>query len=180
VGALYKRKGIRLEPQLLGGGQEGNLRSGTYNVPGIVGFAKAVVMEKELQTKKIPQFARWKSKFLAELSQKLSNAVLVGSTSHEETVPYIINLSFPGIKSEVLVHALEEQEIYVSSKSACSSKTEKPSRVIQAMGYPTEVALSSIRISMAYNTEEDHLSRALEALCRIIPDLQQVMKVQKK
>lgn len=180
VGALYVRKGVQLQPLLIGGGQEENVRSGTYNVPGIVGFAKAVAMASKLQKEMLPKFAAWKNQMLQRLEAELPEAMIIGSRSPEVSVPYILNLAFPGMKSEVLVHSLEEYQIYVSSKSACSSKLDKPSRVLEAMGYPPEVSKSGIRLSLGYHSREEDLPKALEALKKIVPSLQQVMRVQRK
>lgn len=178
VGALYVRKGVHLQPILRGGGQEGNLRSGTHNVPAIAGFAKAVLMSMELQKTKLIQFVDWKKEMVKKIEEHLPFAQIVGGISSNESVPYLLNVAFPGFKSEVIVHALEEQKIYVSSKSACSSKSEKPSRVLLAMGCSNEVAVSAIRLSLGYLSQEEDLPKAFQALQKIIPTLQQVMKVQ--
>ncbi|WP_044642411.1 cysteine desulfurase family protein [Risungbinella massiliensis] len=178
IGALYVRKGVQLEPILRGGGQERNLRSGTHNVSAIAGFAKAVLMSLKLQKNKMTQFTEWKRKLVEEIEEHLPFAQIVGDTSLNESVPYLLNISFPGFKSEVIVHALEEQEIYVSSKSACSSKIEKPSRVLLAMGCSNEVAVSAIRLSLGYLSQKEDFPKAFQALQKIIPTLQQVMKVQ--
>jgi cysteine desulfurase len=85
-------------------------------------------------------------------------------------------LSFPGLKSEVIVHALEQEKVFVSSKSACSSKKETPSRVLTAMGLDDRTAIGSIRISMGYDTVESDIRQCAQALIRVIPELQRVMK----
>lgn len=180
IGSLYLRKQVAIDPLLIGGGQERGLRSGTHNVPGIAGLAKATVLAKKQQTSMMPKFQAWKEKFIADVMGKLDHVFVNGDQTMDGGAPYIISLSFPGMKSEVLVHALEDEKVFVSSKSACSSKVEKPSRVLTAMGLPNEAVIGSIRISMGYQTEEKDLIYCLEALQRVVPKLQQVMKVRKK
>jgi cysteine desulfurase len=174
VGALYIKKNMKLAPQLIGGGQENGLRSGTYNVPGIAGLAKAVVWSKS-HRKLIQEMAAWKKSFWQELSQQVNHVHLNGDL--EASAPYIINLSFPGLKSEVIVHALEAEKCYVSSQSACSSKSEKPSRTLLAMGLSQEIARSSIRISLGYLSQQSDLEGLLDKLSTVIPQLQRVMRV---
>ncbi|SEN06287.1 cysteine desulfurase family protein [Lihuaxuella thermophila] len=179
IGALYVRKNLSLEPLLVGGGQEKGLRSGTEYVPGIAGLAKAIVLAEQKRTEFLRNSQRWKKAFLERLDGKLSPMIVNGDISPEGCAPYILSLSFPGIKSEVLVHALEEEGIYVSSKSACSSKAEIPSRVLKAMGRTDEEAIGSIRISMGFQTTAEEMERCADVLLRVIPRLQKVMKVHK-
>jgi cysteine desulfurase len=178
IGCLYKRKNLTLPPLLIGGGQEQGFRSGTENVPAVAGLAKAVVMAGQSEKDFIQKCQRWKE-MLLERVKELNGVKVNGDTSSRGGAPYILNLSFPGLKSEVVVHALEKGEVYVSSKSACSSKKEEPSRVLKAMGLTDLEAIGSIRISMGrMNTDED-IRRCGDALVRVIPELQQVMKVHK-
>lgn len=180
IGALYLRKQVMIDPLLIGGGQERGLRSGTHNVPGIAGLAKATVLAKKQQMSMMAQFQAWKENFIVGVRDKLDHVIVNGDQTFDGGAPYIISLSFPGMKSEVLVHALEDENIFVSSKSACSSKIEKPSRVLTAMGLSNDAATGSIRISMGFKTEEKALIHCLAALQRVVPNLQQVMKVRKK
>ncbi len=179
IGALYIRKNIQLMPQLVGGGQEQGIRSGTLNVPGIAGMAKAVLL-----TEKQPHFLRdcqkWKKALIEKVTERVKPVVINGDLSLEGGAPYVINLSFPGVKSEVLVHALEEKGIIVSSKSACSSKTEKPSRVLKEMGRNDQEALSSIRISLGYQTTAAEMEQCADKLIEVVTKLQQVMKVRSR
>ncbi|CAG7620296.1 cysteine desulfurase family protein [Paenibacillus allorhizosphaerae] len=146
IGFLYCRNGVELSPLLLGGGQENGLRSGTENVPAIVGMAKAVRLAMEEQAAFAEQTAAMRSK-LTECISQMPELVLNGSPDKETMAPHIVHFSYPGMKSEVLVHALEQQGIYVSTRSACSSGAEKPSRVLTAMGCSRERAVSGIRLS---------------------------------
>lgn len=180
VGALYIREGIPLTPQLVGGGQEEGFRSGTLNVPGIVGLSKAAVLAEQGRREAAKRWASWKESLVEKVSETLSGMRVNGEISPEGSSPHILSLSFPGLKSEVIVHALEEEGVVVSSKSACSSKGEKPSRILKAMGLSDEEAIGSIRISMGMDTEADEIEGTAAALKRAIPRLQQVMKVHGK
>jgi cysteine desulfurase len=177
VGCLYVRKSLRLEPLLAGGGQEQGLRSGTHNVPGIAGLAKAAVLAEEQREDFIRRCREWKEAFIHKVEKELPGVLFNGDLSPEGGAPYIISLSFPGLKSEVIVHALEEKGCYVSSKSACSSKLQTPSRVLKAMGRTDEEALGSIRVSMGMDTTREEVERCADLLIQVIPPLQQVMRV---
>lgn len=180
VGALYIRKNVSIEPLILGGGQERGLRSGTQNVPGIAGLAKATLLARQNYSKLMPEFQNWKENFIAKAQEEFHGMMVNGDISLSGGAPYIISLSFSGLKSEVLVHALEGEKVFVSSKSACSSKAEVPSRVLKAMGLTDEAAIGSIRISMGAHTAAEDLQKCLHALQRVVPKLQQVMKVRKR
>lgn len=176
VGALYVRNGVQLSPLLAGGGQEEGVRSGTQNVPGIAGLAKAVVLADEKRVRKVTELQRWKESFIQQITQRLVEVQVNGDFTSTGGSPFIISLSFPGLKSEVIVHALEAEDCYVSSKSACSSKLEKPSRVLMAMGLTAREALGTIRISLGYDTKEEELQRLADLLFYVIPPLQKLMK----
>ncbi|MEF3304660.1 cysteine desulfurase family protein [Paenibacillus sp. GYB003] len=165
IGLLYKRKGVSLEPILLGGGQESGLRSGTENVPAIVGLAKAFRLTMENREQSAARMAGLRKRLLARL-ENVPGLVFNGSAADSDMAPHIVNVSAPGIKSEVIVHALEESGIYISTKSACSSGEDRPSRVLLAMGADRQTASSGIRFSLsAEHTPEqiDKLAEAVEA-----------------
>lgn len=175
VGVLYVREGLRLTPLLAGGGQEGGLRSGTENVPGIAGLAKAAILASQ-RKEKARQWQKWKEELIREVTSRLEGVVVNGDVTPEGGAPHILSLAFPGLKSEVIVHALEKEEVFVSSKSACSSKRETPSRVLTAMGLDDSAAIGAIRISMSHQTVESDIRQCARALIRVIPELQRVMK----
>ncbi|TCS94712.1 cysteine desulfurase family protein [Hazenella coriacea] len=179
VGGLYIRKNLLLTPLLHGGGQERGLRSGTQNVPGIAGFAKALIMTHEQRLDFLQRTQEWKELLLKKLNSSLSQLKVNGDLQRDGGASYLLNLSFPGLKSEVLVHALEQEQVYVSSKSACSSKVEVSSRVLKAMGLSDQESIGAIRISMGYDTTKEDIEKCAEALIRVIPRLQQVMRVHK-
>ncbi|MFC4076646.1 cysteine desulfurase family protein [Salinithrix halophila] len=177
TGCLYIREGVRLSPLLSGGGQEEGFRSGTQNVPGIAGFAKAAVLAAGRRKQRLPLFQQWKRELIQLCKEGLTNVRINGDISDAGGAPFILSLSFPGLKSEVMVHALEEEGVVVSSQSACSSKGEKASRILTAMGIDAITAVGTIRLSMGHQTTEDDVHRTAEIFRRVIPRLQQVMKV---
>ncbi|WP_246333942.1 cysteine desulfurase family protein [Thermoactinomyces mirandus] len=179
IGCLYKRKNLTLPSLLLGGGQERGLRSGTENLPAIAGLAKAVLLAKEAEETFYQKYQTWKEMILTRIENELTGVKINGDID-DGGAPYILNLSFPGLKSEVIVHALEKEQVYVSSKSACSSKKEEPSRVLKAMGLTDQEALGSIRISMGRMNVEEDIKQCCDVLVRTIPALQKVMKVHKR
>lgn len=177
VGALFIREGIQLAPLFAGGGQERGFRSGTLNVPGIAGMTKAAVLADMKRERHVLQLQKWKETFIQQVTSQLDPVKVNGDISKEGGSPFIISLSFPGLKSEVIVHSLESKDCYVSSKSACSSKLEKPSRVLLAMGLTPEEALGTIRISMGYDSKENELVKLQELLIQSISQLQKWVKV---
>ncbi|TDF96714.1 cysteine desulfurase family protein [Paenibacillus piri] len=170
-GLLYCRHGLELEPLVWGGGQEGGRRPGTENVAGIVGMAKAVRMAAERQ----PDFVRHTAAIrerIVEGIRQIPELVLNGADDASIMAPHIIHFSFPGMKSEVLVHALEQQGVYVSTRSACSSAAAQPSRVLKAMGCDDAVATSGIRISYSL----DQSLEDAESFCRILSQAVEQLK----
>ncbi|MEK3917448.1 cysteine desulfurase family protein [Paenibacillus sp. FSL H7-0331] len=169
-GFLYVRKGLELPPLLYGGGQEGGLRSGTENVPSLVGMAKAIRMAVEEQ-ERFYTHTHLLRKQLAAAIRDIPELRLSGSDIEDEMAPHIVHFCFPGMKSEVLVHALEEADIYVSSRSACSSSANKPSRVLKAMGFDDARAISGIRVSYSLSQTIDDMNYFGEQLQKAVERL---------
>lgn len=162
VGALYVRPGVRLVPRQLGGGQEGALRSGTENTPGIAGF-----MEAAREMKAMPdrfQHMMEKKKLLWTLFQQAVPAAQLNGPSIEEGAPHIINISFPGVRGEVMLHALEGARVYCSTGSACSSKKRHLSPVLLAMGLDPDRAEAALRFSLSPLTQDEEIRYAAEQL----------------
>lgn len=149
VGALYIRKGVHILPQLLGGGQERGLRSGTESLPLIGAFAKAV----ELAPK--PAEALDRTAALNRLlRERLAEIPGIEINSPENALPYILNFSALGVRAETMLHFLAQRQIYVSSGSACGKA--KPSHVLEAMGLSRERVASAIRVSFSrFSTQAD-------------------------
>ncbi|MCA0986370.1 cysteine desulfurase family protein [Guptibacillus algicola] len=171
-GLLYKRRNVSLFPLLSGGGQEKEVRSGTENVPGIVATAKALRLYLQQSQSNSEKLHHLKSKLQNELGA--INEVVINTPRN--SAPHITNFSIPGIKPEVLIHALEEKDIFVSTRSACSSKTAEPSHVLTALGVSNARARSAIRISLSFQSTEKEIEVFLVELKKAIHKLKQVMR----
>ena len=155
VGALYIRKGVRLQPRQIGGGQERGLRSGTEAAPAIAAFGAAADA--------VPPF-REQEALYRTLRDRLRSGLSSSAVCHlpPEGVPYIVSLSLPGFRSETLLHFLAEREIYVSSGSACSKGKKSP--VLTAMGLSADQIDSALRISFSWDNTIDDVDRLTRAL----------------
>lgn len=160
---LYCREGVELMPLVAGGGQERGRRAGTENVPALVGLAKAVRFAGE---RRVADTARLYSlrRFLTARLAELEGVSLSGTDDPQEMAPHIVHFTLAGIRSEVMVHALEEADIYISTRSACSSGSIKPSRTLLAMGKSREEASSGLRVSFSADQTEAELEQFAAAL----------------
>lgn len=162
IGCLYCRNGLKLEPLIFGGGQESGLRAGTENLPAVCGFAKAASEAIAHMEERLAHVTELNNMLRAYISENFQKAVII--SDHTVSSPYILNVSFPGIGAEVLLHSLEAMDVYVSVGSACSSHKKNRSHVLSAMGYPTNIIDGAIRISFsAQNTKAD-VERTCDAL----------------
>jgi cysteine desulfurase len=154
VGALYKRTGVRFAGGQIGGGQENNLRSGTLNVPGILGMERAVMIyEQNLSAWR--QSMRACKRRLYENLMTIPDVVLNGP-SLDEAAPHILNLSFLGVRGEVLLHALEQFDVCVSTGSACAARKAGKNRILTAAGIIGPRQEGAIRFSLCpFNTLEE-------------------------
>jgi len=173
VGILAKRENLMIQPLLVGGGQESGWRSGTENVAGIAGMAKAIRLAEETGAQEIRRLAEL-TKRLREGISEISGAVI--NSPEQAVAPHIINFSFPGMKAEVLLHALEERGYLVSTRSACSSKSNEPSRVLISTGMTRECALSAIRVSVGRNNQMADIDGFLIALRQSVEAIRPYMK----
>lgn len=169
VGFLYVNERVKITPVIFGGGQQKGLRSGTENVPGIAGLAKAVEEVYANLDEDTGRMRGLKEYFIAGI-QGLQDIQINGSTGMDSS-PHIISISIRGIRSEVLLHALEERGIYVSAGSACASNKPAYSATLKAMGVEKELLDSTLRFSLSlFNTKEE-IDYTLQALYDIIPML---------
>ena len=168
VGALYVRKGIKIEPLQHGGGHEKGLRSGTENIPGIVGFAKAVKLAK---SKHIKYMTKLRDK-LIEGILKIDNTQLNGPK--EKRLCNNINIKFNNIEGESIGGYLDADEICSSTGSACSSHTLEPSHVLAAIGLSPLEANSSIRLSLSRHNTEQEIEKVLAVLPKIVGKLRKI------
>lgn len=163
IGALIVKKGIRLAPRQIGGGQEMGIRSGTENTPGIAGFDAAVRRMQELGPDMHDELMS-KKMHLIEAFSKAVPGLLVNGPDPENAAPHIVNLSFPNVRGEVMLHALEADGIFASTGSACSSKKLKVSSVLINMGIRPERAEWALRFSLSPDTTIEEIDYAAEKL----------------
>ena len=154
VGAIFIRKGVRIIPWSHGGHHERSRRAGTENVPGIVGFAKALelaVRDLEEQNKHLKELTE---AFYKKLTETIPDVIINGDLN--QRVPNTLNLSFKGVEGESIILSLDLKGVAVASGSACTSGTLEPSHVLSAMGIAPEIAQGAIRFSFGRdNTMED-------------------------
>lgn len=178
VGFLYVREGVKINPILFGGGQQRAMRSGTENVPGIAGLAVAIDAAYQSRESKIEQMYSLKETFIADLLEQVEGITINGwnPDSVRETAPHIVSVSFDKIKSEVLLHALEEKGIYVSSGSACASNHPGISSVLKAIGVKDSLLDSTLRFSFSADTTKEHLIYTVEQLKELVPVLRRYQR----
>lgn len=168
IGLLFKRKNIRMKILLYGGGQQGNWRSGTENVPGIAGTLKAVQISFAHQKENEEHMQLCKT-YLANNILSQINDTWVNGPDFKESAAHILNIGFKDIRSEVLLHALENEGIYVSSGSACSSHKKEKNNVLKAIGNTTGQLDNAIRFSFSYDTSIEDLKKVVEVLKIQVP-----------
>lgn len=171
VGALYIRgiaPRIKMSSIMFGGGQERNLRSGTHNVPGIVGFAKALVIAVNEMHTENERFSKWNSRVRSELEPHGTvNGTLENRLAHN------INMKFQGIESKAIINSVSTQ-IAISAGSACTTNTTEPSHVLLSLGLSEEDAHSSIRLSFGRFTTDEEITFAIEQLSKAIIKLKRI------
>ena len=169
AGFLYIKEGTKIRPIIYGGGQQKGMRSGTENVPGIAGMALASNMCYANLNEDMERLYSLRDYFISEAT-KLTGVTLNGSEGRD-CAPHIISLSIEGIRAEVLLHALEDKGIYVSSGSACASNRPSLSGTLTAMGVNRNLLDSTLRFSLSVHTTREELDYTLENLGTIIPML---------
>ncbi len=174
VGALYIKRGVRIEPFLVGGGQEQGLRSGTENVPGIVGFGKAAEICTSDQASKMKEMSRLRAYLLAGIKDDIADC-RINSSETDHSSPAILNVSFLGTRGEVLLHMLEQSGIFVSTSSACSSKTKGQSHVLKAIGLTDKEIEGTIRFSFSEMNTLEEMDYTLDCLKRSVSSMRKTL-----
>jgi len=172
IGALFIKKGVIITPQILGGGQENGMRSGTENVASIVGFGKACEIAKERLNENISHFQTLHSSILSKIVKEIPHVKLNGHP--EKRIFNNIHLTFLGVNGEDLIIKLDEHGIAASTGSACSVHTQKASHVLKAMGFNHEQITGSLRISFGYMNTLDEVKQAVEVLKKVVAELRSV------
>ena len=172
IGALFIKKGLMVTPQILGGGQENGMRSGTENVASIVGFGKACEIAKERLNRNISHFQTLHSSILSKITKEISHVKLNGHP--EKRIFNNVHLTFMGVNGEDLIIKLDEHGIAASTGSACSVHTQKASHVLKAMGFNHEQITGSLRISFGYMNTLDEIDQTVEVLKKVVSELRSV------
>ncbi|MDY4693198.1 MAG: cysteine desulfurase family protein [Blautia sp.] len=169
VGFLYIDSKAKVQPLILGGGQQNGMRSGTDNVPGIAGLGVAA--------QKVYKYLDQNVEHLYELKERMADGlnhldnVVINGLPLREGAPQILSVSFLGVRSEVLLHTLEEKQIYISAGSACSSHRRKPSSTLSAMGMKASQIENTVRISFSEENTFEEVDYCLQVLKEILPVL---------
>lgn len=169
IGFLYMKDKLKIKPLIFGGGQQKGMRSGTENVPGIAGIGKAAELIYKDMSEKINRLYELKDYMIDELS-KLED-VKINSTKGRDSAPQIVNASFVGVRSEVLLHSLEDRNIYVSAGSACSTNKHVASATLKGIGLKNEEIESAIRFSFSIFTTKEEIDYTLDVLRELLPKL---------
>ncbi|MEW6662193.1 MAG: cysteine desulfurase family protein [Bacillota bacterium] len=170
IGALYVRAGTRLTPLLWGGEQEGNLRAGTENVPGIAGLGTAAAIAGRHMADFSKVVGELRNSFKAKILARLDR-VKVNSPMDSLGAPHILNLSFEGIKAEVLLRMLQDRGIFVSTGSACHSRRNRASHVLSALGLRKKHLEGALRFSFSLLNTEAEISLAAETVAEAVAEL---------
>ena len=169
IGALYIGEHVKIQPIVFGGEQQKNIRSGTENVPGIAGLGLAAKMIYQDLDEKVERMRNLKQSFVEGVGE-IPDTVVHGLCD-ETSAPHIVSVGFAGIRSEVLLHALEEKGIYVSSGSACASNHPQISGVLRGIGAGREFLDATLRFSMSEFTTAEEIDETLRTLYNIVPML---------
>ena len=169
-GFLYVKKGTLLRPIIYGGGQQKNMRSGTENVPAIAGLGTAVSITMKDMEQKMQYVSSLRDKLISGLT------VLPDVYSNSETAPHIASISFTGVRAEVMLHALEDKGIYVSSGSACSSNKRRESAVLTAIGLDRDRLESTLRFSFNETNTEEEIDYTIKVIEELLPVLRHYVR----
>ena len=167
TGFLYIRDKVKVKPIIYGGGQQKGMRSGTENVPGVAALGEAAAEIYENFDAKVDHMYEIRQRFIDGVTQ--IPGVTVNGRTGRDSAPQIVSVTIEDVRSEVMLHSLEEYGIYVSAGSACSSNKPAPSRTLQGIGLPKQKLESTIRISFCVNTTEEEVDYAVEKMKEIIP-----------
>ncbi|MEY4731637.1 MAG: cysteine desulfurase [Candidatus Parcubacteria bacterium] len=172
VGGLYVRRGVKIVPIIFGGGQQGRLRSGTENVPGIVGFGEAMAIAQAERERESARIAKLRDKLEQGIFARIPKVVLNGHPTRR--LPNFLNVSILDIEGEAMLLYLDESGILVNTGSACNSESLEPSYVLMALGRPYEFIHGSIRFTLGKGTTEADIDYVLRELPGIVKILRRV------
>ncbi|MBM6815163.1 cysteine desulfurase [Olsenella uli] len=168
VGALWAADDVRLRPLVYGGGQEGGVRSGTENVAGVVGLARAMELACERRAREARRLAVLRERLRAGLLERLPWTVVSGPRNARRRLPGLLHVAFAGIEARRLVISLEREGVSVGTGSACAASRMRVSHVLEAIGMPRPLAEGSLRLTLGLPTTEDEVDRAVLAIERAV------------
>ena len=174
IGFLYINEKVKIIPQILGGGQQSGMRSGTDNVPGIAGLGVAAAQIYENLDENVEHMYQLKEHIAEGLSQ--IEDIRINGMPLREGAPQILSISVMGVRSEVLLHSLEDKGIYVSAGSACSSNKPAVSHTLSSMHLPKELLGSTLRFSFCFDTTEEEIDYCLQELSELLPVLRRFVR----
>lgn len=169
IGCLYIKENTKIKPLMLGGGQQSGIRSGTHNVPGIAGLGEAALECYERFEEKMEHLYSLREAFIAQALE--IEGVAVNGRTGRDSAPHIVSIAVRGVRSEVLLHALEEDGIYVSAGAACSSNKPSVSHTLQAIGLPGELLGSVLRFSFSVDTCMEDIAYTIGRMRELVPKL---------
>ncbi len=178
VGALYIKKGTKISPLILGGGQENGLRSGTENVASIVGFGAACVLAKDHMDENMAYLKQLSDRLISRVVQEISHTTLNGHP--DKRIPNNTHFTFLGVNGEDLIIKLDENKISASTGSACSVKIQKASHVLKAMGFSHEQVTGSLRLTVGITNTEQEIDNAVDILKKVVRELRAVSPYKNK
>ena len=170
VGALYLRGGVKIAPLLVGGAQERELRAGTENVPGIVGFARAVQLSEQVKQEQVERVGYLRERLRQRLQERLPDMQVNGNP--RQSLPSILSVTFRGVSAESLLIALDQRGIAASAGAACSAGSIEPSHVLLAIGMDEQEAMSTIRLSIGRGNTLEEIETAAEVIAEEVKRLQ--------
>lgn len=173
VGGLYVRNDLNLTPIIFGGNQERGFRSGTENIPGIMGLGKAIEIIGNNFEKERAHAENIKSYFAKRLTEEIDNIHINTPLDHNAS-PYVLNVSFEYVRGEVLLHYLEDKGIYVSTSSACSSKGTEKSHVLKALGLSDRAIEGAIRFCFSYENTIEEIDYTINMLKESVEEIRQI------
>lgn len=168
VGMLWHADGIALRSLVQGGGQEGGIRSGTENVAGVIGFARALELAEGLRSKEVRRLRKLTSVLRRLIAEGVPDVVFSGPTQEGRRLPGLVHASFPATDARRLVIALERRGVCVGTGSACAASRMRSSHVLKAIGMPDEVAQGSLRLSLGRATNKDDIRTAAAAIVECV------------
>ena len=178
VGALYIRKGVKISPLILGGGQESGLRSGTENVASIVGFGMACKLARDNLDQNISHFKKLTNRLVSRVLSEIPHANHNGHP--EKRIPNNAHFTFLGVNGEDLIIKLDENKIAASTGSACSVRIQKASHVLKAMDFSHEQITGSLRITVGITNTEQEIDETVEVLKKVVKELRAVSPYKSK